>query len=131
MDKSPLAAVEGVEPAVKSGQHANRLDTFKRVDSVMAPDTQTAAAAATTTTGGEGVRVLELHEWKEAAASLAEAFAEDHTCTYFLSTPDTEHWSKEQKWEIHVKMMEYITYAHLLKGLVVSAGPNYECVALW
>ena len=27
--------------------------------------------------------------------------------------------------------MEYITYAHLLKGLVVSAGANYECVALW
>ncbi|KAH9827920.1 Acetyltransferase (GNAT) [Teratosphaeria destructans] len=27
--------------------------------------------------------------------------------------------------------MEYITYAHLLNGLVVCAGPNYDCIGLW
>lgn len=78
-----------------------------------------------------GVRVLELSEWKEAAASLAESFADDHTCTYFLNTHDTATWSEEKKWNLHVQMMEYIVYAHLLKGLVVSAGPNYDCVGLW
>lgn len=97
------------------------LDTFKRVDSVTMDDSSSS----------NGVRVLALHEWKEAAASLAEAFAEDHSSMYFLETPDTAHWTQEQKWEMHVSMMEYITYAHLLKGLVVSMGPNYDCVGLW
>lgn len=77
------------------------------------------------------VRVLELHEYKEAAASLSEAFAEDHTSLYFIDTPDRVHWTAQQKWDLHVQIMEYITYAHLLKGLVVGAGPNYDCVALW
>lgn len=81
--------------------------------------------------GNEGVRVLTLKEYKEAAYSLALAFKEDHSSLYFTHTPDRAHWSEEQKWELHLKMMEYITYAHLLKGLVVSAGPNYDCVALW
>lgn len=113
---------------------------FDRVDSVIGTTDEkvsAAAAAATTTmktmttTKTTAPRVLQLHEWKEAALSLAEAFADDHSCKYFLETPDTAHWSKEQKWDLHLKMMEYITYAHLLKGLVVSAGPNYDCVALW
>lgn len=121
MDKSIAAAaisVVGKEPAIngKAGP-----GTFTRVDSAMEND----AAASS------GVRILGLHEWKEAALSLAEAFAEDHSCMYFLDTPDTVHWTKEQKWDLHVKMMEYITYGHLLKGLVVSAGPNYDCVGLW
>lgn len=80
---------------------------------------------------GCGVRVLRLDEYKAAAASLAEAFKDDHTTTYFLDTPDRAHWSAGKKWDLHVSMMEYITYAHLLKGLVVSAGENHDCVGLW
>ena len=76
-------------------------------------------------------RVLELHEYKKAALSLAEAFVDDEVSNYFLNTPDRADWTKEQKWELHVKIMEYITYAHLLRGLVVSCGSNYDCVALW
>ena len=78
-----------------------------------------------------GVRVLGLHEYKQAALSLAEAFKDDEVSRYFVDTPDRANWTEEQKWELHVKVMEYITYAHLLRGLVVSAGPNYDCVALW
>jgi len=115
--------VDAKEPAVT----AVSLDGFKRVDSVTMDDNNDKTPAVK----ADGVRVLALHEWKEAAASLAEAFAEDHSSMYFLDTPDTAHWTKEQKWELHVQMMEYITYAHLLKGLVVSAGPNYDCVGLW
>ncbi|KAK4983970.1 hypothetical protein LTR66_008654 [Elasticomyces elasticus] len=77
------------------------------------------------------VRVVSLSEYKEAAACLAEAFADDHTARYFIDTPDREHWTDAQKWDLHVEMMEYITYAHLLKGLVLTAGPDYGCVALW
>ena len=113
-----------------------------RVDSVMKNDPSAlkpaTAATSTTTTpaaganlGGDGVRVLGLHEWKQAGLSLAEAFKDDEVSRYFVDTPDRAHWSEQEKWELHVKIMEFITYAHLLKGLVVCAGPDYDCVALW
>nr|OQO17604.1 hypothetical protein B0A51_14668 [Rachicladosporium sp. CCFEE 5018] len=86
---------------------------------------------AVANSAGEGVRVLKLEEYKQAAETLAEAFREDESSWYFLDTPDREHWTREQKWELHVKIFEYIAYAHLLKGLVLSSGPNYECVACW
>ncbi|CAK1358228.1 putative N-acetyltransferase [Cercospora beticola] len=95
-----------------------------------AADKVKALAAKSGVSGGE-VRVLTLADYKEAALSLAEAFKEDHTSTYFTHTPDRAHWTEQQRWDLHVKIMEYIVYAHLLKGLVVSAGPNYDAVALW
>jgi len=126
MDKSFAAAaaihVDGTESTVNSSA-TDRPNSITRVDSAI----DGAAAAA----NSSGVRVLELHEWKEAALSLAEAFAEDHSSMYFLDTPDRAHWTKQQKWDLHRQIMEYVTYAHLLKGLVISAGPNYDCVGLW
>jgi hypothetical protein len=77
------------------------------------------------------VRVVSVHEYKEAALSLAEAFADDHVARYFIDTPDRADWTEEQKWELHVQILEYITYAHCLKGLVTTVGPNYGAVALW
>lgn len=87
-----------------------------------------AAAAADS---ADAVRVLTVADYKPAAYSIALAFWEDHSSRYFIDTPDRAHWTEKQKWDLHLKMMEYITYAHLLKGLVVSAGKNYDCVALW
>lgn len=95
-----------------------------RVDSIMKDST-------TGTTSGDGVRILRLDEWEPAARSIAEAFRHDEVSRYFIDTPDRADWSEEQKWDLHVKIMEYITYAHLLSGLVVCAGPDYDCVALW
>jgi len=77
-----------------------------------------------------GVRLVTLEEYKQAAACLAEAFAEDDVARYFIDVPDREHWTGEQKWELHVEIMEYITYAHILKGLVTTVG-DFEAVALW
>ena len=77
------------------------------------------------------VRILEPSEYREAAQTLAEAFVEDHIVRYPIDTPDRAHWTEEQKWALHVSALEYITYAHCLKGLVTSIGPNYDCVALW
>lgn len=106
--------------------------SMDRVDSVMMNDTTTPSNPKNVApTSGDGVRILQLHEWKQAAASIAEAFREDETSRYFVDTPDRAHWSEEQKWDLHVRIMEFITYAHLLKGLVVCAGPDYDCVALW
>lgn len=118
-------------PASISVQPALNNAPIKSVDDMMLPMARSDSGVENGVTLPNGVRILGLHEWKEAALSLAESFAEDHSSMYFIETPDREHWTKEQKWDLHLKMMEYITYAHLLKGLVVSAGPNYDCVALW
>ena len=113
---APSFSVSGEKPTMSS-------PTITEVDTAVRNHDAPAA--------NSGARILELHEWKEAALGLAEAFVDDEVSNYFLNTPERATWTKEQKWELHVKIMEYITYAHLLRGLVVSAGPNYDCVALW
>jgi hypothetical protein len=99
--------------------------TIMKVDSVMkdslAPPPQLPGDA----------RILDLAEYKQAAQTLALAFAEDEVSWYFLDTPDRAGWTRAQKWDLHVKIFEYVVYAHVLKGLVVVAGPDCDCVALW
>ncbi|MCJ1480622.1 hypothetical protein MMC06_000777 [Schaereria dolodes] len=82
-------------------------------------------------TSDDNVRILGVDEYKQAAQCLAEAFAEDDVAQYFIETGDRDHWSAEDKWDLHASIMDYIVYAHCLKGLVLTAGPNYDCVALW
>jgi hypothetical protein len=77
-----------------------------------------------------GVRVVTAAEYKEAAACLADAFAEDDVARYFIDVPDREHWTPDEKWALHVDILEYVTYAHILKGLVTTIG-DFEAVALW
>lgn len=78
----------------------------------------------------DGIRVVQAFEYKEAAACLAEAFAEDDVARYFIDVPDRMHWTTEEKWKLHVEILEYVTYAHILKGLVTTVG-DFEAVALW
>jgi hypothetical protein len=78
----------------------------------------------------EGVRVVTAAEYKQAAECLAEAFGEDDVARYFIDVPDREHWTEAEKWKLHVEILEYITYAHILKGLVTTVG-DFEAVALW
>jgi hypothetical protein len=87
--------------------------------------------AASSSKANDQVRVVEISEYKAAALSLAESFRHDHTTEYFCNTPDTVHWTEQEKWELHLSMMEYITYAHCLKGLVMTIGEGYGGVALW
>lgn len=77
------------------------------------------------------IRVVAPYEYKEAAACLSEAFKDDFTVRYAIDTPDRAHWTDEQRDQLHRQTMEYVTYAHCLKGLVTCVGPNYDCVALW
>lgn len=77
------------------------------------------------------VRILRPEEYKGAAQCLAEAFVKDGVVRYCIDTPDHEHWSASQRWDLHVKILEYITYAHCLAGLATAVGPDYSCVALW
>ncbi|KAF2459197.1 hypothetical protein BDY21DRAFT_275356, partial [Lineolata rhizophorae] len=79
----------------------------------------------------DGPRVLQPCEYKGAAATLAEAFATDDVARYFIDTPDRAGWSMERKWDLHVSILEYVTYAHCLKGLATTVGEGYGAVALW
>lgn len=78
----------------------------------------------------EGIRVVKLEEYKQAAACLAEAFNEDLVVRYFVDVPDRDHWTEQEKWDLHAEILEYIVCAHILKGLVTTVG-EFEAVALW
>ncbi len=77
------------------------------------------------------VRTISTSEYKGAAQALAEAFWEDEVARYFIDTPDRVHWSEQDKWDLHVSILECMTYAHSLNGIVTTAGLDYGCVALW
>jgi len=79
----------------------------------------------------ETVRVCKLHEYKTIAHSLALSFWDDPVSRYFLDTADTTHWTKSQKWNLHLSIMEAVVYMHLLDGMVTTIGDGYGCVALW
>ncbi|KAL8782660.1 MAG: hypothetical protein Q9213_005199 [Squamulea squamosa] len=79
----------------------------------------------------QSARKILLAECDAAAESLALAFAEDDVAMYFVKTTDTESWSNQKKWDLHVKIMRSIVKAHILKGLALTVGPDYDCVALW
>jgi hypothetical protein len=70
-------------------------------------------------------------EYKAAAQCLAEAFADDHVVRYPIDTPDRAHWTEPERLDLHRQALEYVTYAHCVKGLVTTIGHDYDCVALW
>jgi ribosomal protein S18 acetylase RimI-like enzyme len=88
-------------------------------------------AAPTNTPKKDGIRVVAPHEYKEAAACLAEAFRQDNVVRYAIDTPDRMHLSEAERFDLHRAAMEYVTYAHCLQGLVLTVGENFDCVALW
>lgn len=77
------------------------------------------------------IRIVAPHEYKRAAACLADAFRDDHTVRYPIDTPDRTHWTESQRFTLHLQAMEFVTYAHCLRGLVTTVGPDFDCVALW
>lgn len=77
------------------------------------------------------VRQVGICEYKAAALSLAQAFKDDEVAMYFIETDESKHWTREEKWDLHLSIMEYLVHAHILKGLVTTIGPNYDAVALW
>lgn len=88
-------------------------------------------AQTVTAADSNQIRIIQPAEYKEAAAALAEAFAEDQAVRYAIDTPDRAWMTDEEKYQLHREALEYITYAHCLKGLVTTIGPDYGCVALW
>ena len=95
------------------------------------PDSVPTPAKAKPNGQAAEVRVCTIDEYKALALSLAHAFKEDDFAMYFVDTPDRTDWTAEKKWDLHLNIMEYVVYAHLLNGLVTTAGENYGGVALW
>ena len=87
--------------------------------------------AALSHTNDSEVRIVEPHEYKDAAACLASAFREDKVVRYAIDTPDRAHLTEDERFQMHTQSMEYVTYAHCLNGLVLTIGEDYDCVALW
>lgn len=78
------------------------------------------------------VRIVNIQDYKEAARCLAESFLNDDVSQYFLHNKEGNFkgWTEESR-KLHDQIYEYITYAHCLKGLVTTIGPNFDSVALW
>jgi hypothetical protein len=82
----------------------------------------------------ESVRALGMSECREAALSLAHAFAADEYAQYLVDPGDSADGtsiSPEDKWKLHVDIMTYAVASHCLSGLVTTTGPDYDSVALW
>ncbi len=77
------------------------------------------------------VRTVDIAEYKEAALSLAHAFATDEYAKYLVTSEDMADRSPEEKWKLHVDIMSYAVAAHCYDGLVTTIGPDYDSVALW
>lgn len=76
----------------------------------------------------DSVRVVGLPEHRDAALTLAHAFAADDYARYLV---DPGLSAVEDKWKLHVDIMDYAVAAHCINGLVTTIGPDYDSVALW
>ena len=74
------------------------------------------------------VRALGIAEHKEAALSLAQAFARDDLAQWLV---EAEGDDDEARWRLHVDIFKYLVAQHCYGGAVTSIGPDYEGVALW
>lgn len=79
------------------------------------------------------VRTIGISECKEAAQSLAQAFATDDLAQYLIGAEahGAAKGDEETMWRLHVDIFNCIVAAHCYKGVVTTIGPDYEAVALW
>jgi hypothetical protein len=101
----------------------------------------------------ESVRVVGMAECKEAALTLAHAFAADDYAQYLVSDGDDDSdddvrtgggggsgakggesrdlSAEEGRWRLHVDILTYTVASHCMGGLVTAVGPECDSVALW
>jgi hypothetical protein len=88
----------------------------------------------TPTVSLEAVRTVSFKDCTRAAECLIQAFAKDEIARYFIDTDDMAKYDEGVKWKLHCDIMQYITAAHCLNGLVTAVGDEedeYGAVALW
>ncbi|KXX77938.1 Puromycin N-acetyltransferase [Madurella mycetomatis] len=82
----------------------------------------------------ETVRVVGMSECREAALTLAHAFAADDYAQYLVDSGDmhgSSPTSAEEKWKLHVDILTYTVASHCMNGLATTVGPECDSVALW
>jgi len=90
----------------------------------------------------EAVRVVSMAECKEAALTLAHAFAADDYAQYLVADSDHDDGgscdvggahlaTEEEKWHLHLDILTYTVASHCMSGLVTAVGPECDSVALW
>jgi hypothetical protein len=98
----------------------------------------------------EAVRAVGMAECREAALTLAHAFAADDYARYLVvdadggggdgdgkpgrSTTTTTARAliaEERKWRLHVDILTSTVASHCMSGLVTAIGPECDSVALW
>ncbi len=87
-----------------------------------------------------------MSECREAALTLAHAFAADDYARYLLDDAggDTHGGgggggggggrdlaAEEDRWRLHVDILMYTVASHCMSGLVTAVGPECDSVALW
>ncbi|KAK3906894.1 puromycin N-acetyltransferase [Staphylotrichum tortipilum] len=80
-----------------------------------------------------------MSECREAALTLAHAFAADDYARYLLDDAgDTDGGgggrdlaTEEERWRLHVDILTYNVASHCMSGLVTAVGPECDSVALW
>lgn len=77
------------------------------------------------------VREVDLEECEIAGRSLAHAFATDALSHYLLDGDDLATYSEEQKWKLHVVLMNTVVASHILGGSVTTIGPDHDALAVW
>ena len=94
------------------------------------------------------VRVIGMSECKEAALTLAHAFASDDYAQYLVESESDDSDSSdsgseenkggsggmtadEARWKLHVDILTYTVASHVMSGLVTAVGPECDSVALW
>ncbi|KAL2023402.1 hypothetical protein VTK56DRAFT_2759 [Thermocarpiscus australiensis] len=80
------------------------------------------------------LRVVGMSECREAALSLAHAFAADEYARYIVDSGgggDGDVTSAEDRWRLHLDILSYTVASHCMSGLVTAAGPECDSVALW
>lgn len=82
-------------------------------------------------TWDNAVRTVGLDECEAAGRSLAHAFAADSLSHYLLDGEDLDAYSDEQKWKLHVVLMNTVVTSHILGGCVTTIGPDHDALAVW
>lgn len=77
------------------------------------------------------VRQVGLDECEVAGRSLAHSFASDALSQYLLDGDDLATYSDEQKWKLHVILMNTVVTSHVLGGCVTTIGPDHDALAVW
>ena len=129
---STTTTASGSTPSISSNA-STVLTTPLRDDAITAAVPDAGLPRSLLPTGWQDtVREVKMANCKEASVTLAHAFATDDYAQYLVDTEgEGTKMDEESKWKLHADILRYTVASHLLSGLVTTAGPDFDSVALW